>query len=45
VNVTDVNDDENETRAYYDRRVESKSVVAGAVVSQTADKLLKALPG
>ena len=45
VSVTDVNYDENETRAYYDRTVDPKSVVAGEVVSQKADKLLKALPG
>jgi lipid-binding SYLF domain-containing protein len=45
VSVTDVNYDENETRAYYDRTVDPKSVVAGDVASQKADKLLKALPG
>jgi len=45
VSVTDVNYDENETRAYYDRTTDPESVVAGEVVSQKAEKLLKALPG
>ena len=44
MSVTGVNHDQNEAPAGDDRTVDPKSVVAGDVVSQKADKPLKALP-
>jgi len=44
VSATDINHDENETRAYFNRAVDPQSVAAGDVKSDKADQLLKATP-